>query len=116
MLLVHGGDGQAFREWAQMWAERGDAALAMDTAGQGPGKTRLPDGGPDQGDETKFRPFADADVRDMWTYHAVAAVVRGRSLLASLPEVDAIRIGITGINRGGYPACIVSGIDDRLTR
>ena len=114
MVLVHGGGGQAFREWAQMWAERGYVALAMDTAGQGPGRVRLPDGGPDQDDNSKFRSFADADVRDMWTYHAVAAVVRGHSLLAGLPEVDASRVGITGISWGGYLTCIVSGIDDRL--
>jgi dipeptidyl aminopeptidase/acylaminoacyl peptidase len=114
MLLVHGGGGQAFREWAQMWAERGYVALAMDTAGQGPNRIRLPDGGPDQSDESKFQPFTDAEVRDMWTYHAVATVVRGGSLLASLPDVDASRIGITGISWGGYLTCIVSGIDDRL--
>jgi len=84
MLLVHGGGGQAFANWAQMWAERGYVALAMDTAGNGPGKVRLPDGGPDQTDAYKFRPFTEADVKDMWTYHAVAAVLRGHSLLASL--------------------------------
>ncbi len=114
MLLVHGGGGQAFREWAQMWAERGYVALAMDTAGQGPGRIRLPDGGPDQDDNSKFRSFADSEVMEMWTYHAVAAVVRGHSLLAGLPDVDASRVGITGISWGGYLTCIVSGIDDRL--
>lgn len=114
MLLVHGGGGQAFPQWAQMWAERGYVALAMDTSGQGPNRVRLEDGGPDQSDDVKFRHFTDADVRDMWSYHAVAAVVRGHSLLASLPEVDASRVGITGISWGGYLTCIVTGIDDRL--
>lgn len=114
MVLVHGGGGQAFREWAQMWAERGYVALAMDTAGQGPSRVRLPDGGPDQDDNAKFRNFTDADVKEMWTYHAVAAVVRGHSLLAGLPDVDPSRVGITGISWGGYLTCIVSGIDDRL--
>lgn len=114
IVLVHGGGGEAFRQWADLWAQRGYFALAMDTAGQGPNKTRLPDGGPDQSDETKFRPFTDAEVGEMWTYHAVAAVVRGHSLLASLPEVDPNRVGITGISWGGYLTCIVTGIDDRL--
>ncbi|MHB8903151.1 MAG: alpha/beta hydrolase family protein, partial [Thermoguttaceae bacterium] len=53
-------------------------------------------------------------VETMWTYHAVAAVVRGHSLLASLKEVDPARIGITGISWGGYLTCIVAGVDDRL--
>ena len=114
MVLVHGGGGTAFEEWATLWARRGYAALAMDLAGCGPGRKRLADGGPDQGHPQKFAPFTDDTVDHMWTYHAVAAVVRGHSLLASLDEVDLERIGITGISWGGYLTCIVAGIDDRL--
>lgn len=114
MLCVHGGGGQAFREWAELWAKRGYVALAMDTAGQGAGRVRLPDGGPDQTDPAKFGDFTLETRGEMWTYHAVAAVVRGHSLLASLPEVDKQKIGITGISWGGYLTCIVAGIDDRL--
>lgn len=113
MVLVHGGGGKAFRDWAEHWAKRGYVALAMDTAGAGPAGP-LPDGGPDQSDPTKFREFLDTEVGEMWTYHAVAAVIRGHSLLASLPEVDAQRIGITGISWGGYLTCIVAGLDNRL--
>jgi len=113
MLLVHGGGGKAFREWAEHWARRGYVALAMDLAGQGPGG-RLPDGGPDQDDQNKFRDFTAGDASEMWTFHAVAAVLRGHSLLAAQPEVDRHRIGITGISWGGYLTCIVAGIDDRL--
>ena len=113
MLLVHGGGGKAFRDWAEHWAKRGYVALAMDTAGCGP-KGPLADGGPDQSDATKFRDFTDQEVCDMWTYHAVAAVIRGHSLLARLPEVDRSRIGITGLSWGGYLTCIVAGLDDRL--
>ena len=36
MVLVHGGGGKAFREWAEHWAKRGYVALAMDTARQWP--------------------------------------------------------------------------------
>lgn len=113
MVLVHGGGGKAFRDWAVHWSKRGYAALAMDLAGNGP-NGRLIDGGPDQNDDTKFRHFTDVDARDMWTYHAVAAVIRGHSLLASRKEVDKDRIGITGISWGGYLTCIVAGLDDRL--
>jgi len=113
MLLVHGGGGKAFRDWAEHWAQRGYVALAMDTAGCGPNGP-LADGGPDQSDATKFRDFTDENVCDMWTYHAVAAVIRGHSLLARLPEVDHSRIGITGLSWGGYLTCIVAGLDHRL--
>lgn len=114
MLLVHGGGGKAFREWAELWAARGYVALAMDLAGRGPDGMRLPDGGPDQDDAGKFGEFTDATVGDMWTYHAVAAVLRGHSLLAERPEVRADQIGVTGISWGGYLTCIVAGVDDRV--
>ena len=114
MVLVHGGGGTAFSEWAALWAKRGYAALAMDLAGCGPNRQRLADGGPGQGHDQKFADFSDEDVSKIWTYHAVAAVIRGHSLLASRGEVDAERIGITGISWGGYLTCIVSGLDQRL--
>lgn len=113
VVLVHGGGGKAFREWAEHWARRGYVALAMDLSGNGP-SGRLPDGGPDQSDAVKFREFEKTGVSDMWTYHAVAAVVRGHSLLRTLPGVDPDRIGVTGISWGGYLTCIVAGIDPRL--
>jgi len=113
MVLVHGGGGKAFKDWAQHWAQRGYVALAMDLAGNGP-TSRLPDGGPDQADTVKFRDFNESGAHDMWTYHAVAAVVRAHSLLRSLPEVDTDRIGITGISWGGYLTCIAAGVDTRF--
>jgi dienelactone hydrolase len=111
MVLVHGGGGTAFKEWAELWAQRGYVALAMDLAGQGADRKRLPDGGPNQDNPARF---AAEQVEDFWSYHAVANVIRGTSLLASLPEVDSQRLGITGISWGGYLTCIVAGLDDRL--
>jgi dienelactone hydrolase len=115
IVLVHGGGGTAFPEWATLWAKRGYAAIAMDLSGDGPAGRRLADGGPPLGNEaTVFHNFTDAEADQMWTYHAVAAVMRGHSLLASCIGVDSNRIGITGISWGGYLTCIVAGIDDRL--
>lgn len=125
IVLVHGGGGLAFPQWATIWAKRGYVALAMDTAGQGPQvrpsdalkadeRFHLPDGGPNQSKTYKFPKFTDDQVRDVWSYHAVAAVIRGHSLLAAQKDVDPNRVGITGISWGGYLTCIVSGLDDRL--
>src|SRR5262249_13345549 len=36
VVLVHGGGGTAFPEWARQWANRGYVALAMDLGGRGP--------------------------------------------------------------------------------
>jgi len=114
MLLVHGGGGKAFAEWAKLWADRGYAALAMDLAGCGADGTRLPAGGPPQDDGAKFFAIEKEPLTDTWPYQAVAAVLRGHALLKEQPEVDAERIGITGISWGGYLTSIVSGIDPQL--
>ncbi len=111
MVLIHGGGGTAFPEWAQLWAKRGYIAIAMDLAGQGEKRKRLPDGGPNQNDAARFDKH---EVKDMWSYHAVAAVIRAHSLLRSLPNVDPERVGVTGISWGGYLTCIVAGLDDRF--
>ena len=112
MVLVHGGGGTAFKEWAELWAKRGYIAIAMDLAGHGPDRKRLPDTAVQI--RTTRLSFEADQIPDFWSYHAVAHVVRGVSLLASLPEVDPERIGITGISWGGYLTCIVAGLDDRL--
>ena len=114
MVLVHGGGGTAFAQWAKLWADRGYAAIAMDLAGCGPERKRLPDGGPDQGHEEKFAPFSDEEVGRMWTYHAVAAAIRAHSLLASRDDVDGRRTGVTGISWGGYLTSIIAGVDHRF--
>ncbi len=114
VLLVHGGGGRAFKEWAAHWAAHGYIALAMDTAGQGPDGKRHADAGPDQGDNVKFQEFTDAQAREQWSYHAVAAVLRGHGLLNSIPGVDRERVAITGISWGGYLTCLVAGLDSKL--
>jgi dienelactone hydrolase len=113
MVLVHGGGGKAFPDWAELWAKRGYAAIAMDLSGNGPDGKRLPDGGPAEDHHFIFEVMSEG-LRETWPYQAVAAVIRGCSALAAQPEVDAERIGITGISWGGYLTCIVAGLDDRL--
>ena len=113
IVLVHGGGGTAFANWAQLWAKRGYAAIAMDLAGRGEGRKSLPDGGPDQSHAEKFSTI-DEPLENQWSYHAVANVMRGHSLLRSFAGVDTNRIALTGISWGGYLTCIVAGVDDRF--
>lgn len=123
MVLVHGGGGTAFREWAELWARRGYAAIAMDLAGYRPieganahareNRVRLDQPGPDQGDDEKFGSI-DKPVGEQWPYHAVANVIRAHSLVRGFPEVDRSRTAVTGISWGGYLTCIVAGVDSRF--
>ena len=118
VVLVHGGGGNAFDQWVNVYAKRGYAAIAMDLAGNWnpePGKLpeRHADGGPAQDDDTKFRETPPPH-HDQWTYHAISDVLLAHSLIRSLPEVDAERTGVTGISWGGYLTCIVAGVDARF--
>jgi dienelactone hydrolase len=121
MVLTHGGSGGAYAEWVRQWTARGYAAISFDHFGQIPAVTppgepyninpaRNPDGGP-----INSNVFAEIDdpIEDQWTYHAVAAALLAHSLLRSFPEVDADRIGLTGISWGGYLTCIVASLDSR---
>jgi len=112
MVCVHGGGGTAFKEWVEIWVSRGYAAIAVDLSGRDESGNRLSTGGPDQDHGAKFS--TTSDWQDMWTYQSIAAVVRSNSLLRSIPTVDPLRVGITGISWGGYLTCIASGIDSRF--
>ncbi len=118
MVLVHGGGGTPRALGSSLWNQRaGYAAIAMDTCGAGlaanePDQKRLDDGGP-RGWDKSFEQI-DLPIEDQWAYHAVADIVLAHSLLRSLAEVDAEKIGLTGISWGGYLTCLAAGIDQRF--
>ncbi len=118
IVLVHGGGGTAFSQWAELWAREGYAAIAMDLAGNevldDGSRKRLEDGGPGQSDGEKIRDFEENEYKNMWTYHAAADIMRAHSLLRSLPYVDSERTAAAGISWGGYLTSMIAGIDDRF--
>ncbi len=113
MVCIHGGGGKAFKEWVDLWVKRGYAAISMDFGGMGPDGKRLADAGPEQTHEAKFT--VSLGWKDLWTYHAIAAIIRANNILRMDPRIDASRIAATGISWGGYLTCIISGIDHRLS-
>lgn len=132
VVLIHGGGGTAFADWVYLWAKRGYAAIAMDLSGSRPpdpavdgngvvlgnahkpeSRTRLANGGPNQGHPEKFDSIG-GDVSDDWPFHAVASVMRAHTLLRSFSEVDAEHTAVTGISWGGYTTCLVASLDNRF--
>lgn len=116
MVLVHGGGGTAFHEWVKIWNDRGYAAISMSLEGHMPGdkgerKLQHEHSGP-----TRNGRFNDAELplEEQWMYHAVSDILLANSLLRALPEVDAERVGVTGISWGGILSSLVSGVDDRF--
>ncbi|MEI8205381.1 MAG: autotransporter-associated beta strand repeat-containing protein [Kiritimatiellales bacterium] len=117
IVLVHGGGGTAYKEWVTNWTARGFAAISIAVEGQTdvsvgvnswqqhawPGPKRI-------------GIYADSaePLADQWIYHAVADTVLANSLLRSLPEVDADKVGIMGISWGGVISSTTMGIDGRF--
>jgi dienelactone hydrolase len=115
MVLVHGGGGTAFARWVRLWNERGYAAIAMDTYGAVPtasGSQPHAWAGPVGALDTFEQ--VDEPLEDQWPYHGVAAVLRAHSLLRTFPEIDARRIGVTGVSWGGYLTSMAAGLDERF--
>ncbi len=117
MVLIHGGGGTAFDRWVKIWNDRGYAAIAIDLCGCVPKGTygnwqRHQLGGP-PGWDASFDQI-DQPPEDQWPFQAVSAVVLAHSLVRSFPEVDAERVGVTGISWGGYLTGIVAGVDPRF--
>ncbi len=120
VVLIHGGGGTAFKQWAELWARRGYAAIAMDLGGVRPDeadnkkRTPIPQGGPAQDHGAKFDTIKTEDITDDWSWHAVANGILAHSLLRGFPEVDPERTAVTGISWGGYTTCIVASMDPRF--
>ena len=98
MVLIHGGGGSAFYRWVKFWNDKGYAAISMDTCGCVSGNVigneqrahfRHEWGGP-----AGWGGFntLDAPVEDQWCRHAMAAVIRGHSLLRSLMLDQILRV------------------------
>jgi len=114
IVLVHGGGGKAFTEWAEQWAKRGYAAIAMDLTGRDSDGSRMEEGGPDMTEENMFRGISEDALTEMWNYHAVAAVIKAVSFLSVQSDIDYKAIGMMGVSWGGYVTEIVAGLDSRL--
>jgi dienelactone hydrolase len=117
VVLIHGGNGTAYADWVRLWNSRGYAAIAMDTSGATPGAAptsspvRHAFGGPSGwGGLSQI----DEPTQDQWAFHAVADVILAHSLLRSNPNVDAQRIGVTGISWGGFLTCLAASADARF--
>jgi dienelactone hydrolase len=121
VVLVHGGGGTAYKEWVKKWNAEGFAAISIAVEGQT--DERLP--GAARGANWKRHAagwparsgiYGDSaePLPDQWMYHAVASTVLANSLLRSLPEVDAAKVGVCGISWGGIITSTVVGLDTRF--
>ena len=111
IVLVHGGNGMAYETWANLWAERGYVAIAIDTEGASNTTGRHNRGGPRR---TGVFDESYVAIEDQFMYHATAGAILANSLLRSLPFVDDTKVGIHGVSWGGVITSNVIGVDNRF--
>ena len=123
IVLVHGGGGTAFPDWVKLWNKLGFAAIAMDNCGGTPcwRSDPSPYHNPEWPRHDHSGPggwgskdIGETSLEDQWPFHAVGAVLNAFQLLASQPQVDAERIGITGISWGGFLTCLAASVEERF--
>ena len=121
LVCVHGGGGHAYAQYALEAAMNGYAAIAIDTEGYhntaidgaytGGSGEYIPDPlGHMEKDSFKN---ADGSLADQWIYNAVMDTVLANTVLRSMDEVNADKVGITGISWGGLITSTAICFDDR---
>ena len=114
LVLISGGDQPALKEWVELWAKEGYAAITCDY-----GNTRMAkDAGPTPKNiEERLASIYDSikhGPKAVRAYRTSSTAILAHSLLLSFPEVSKNKTGVTGISWGGFQTCIVSGIDNRF--
>lgn len=110
ILLVHGGAGRAYDDWAAMWTRRGFVALAPDLNAQMYGVkgdfTPNPKGGP-----RGYGSFGEDPDRngDTWAGFCVNLLRACADYLSTREDVDQTRIFVHGISWGGYLTYLLLG-------
>jgi len=115
VILAHGLGGAADEGAAAGLAARtGTTVLAY----TGPGGGTLPSntsGGRASAYDRGRRMFDTLrDPRGSWFWGHVTAAMRGLTCLASHPEVDGSRLGMTGFSAGSVATLVAAGTDDRI--
>ena len=121
VVCIHGGGGTAFDAWVKLWNEHGYAAISMDLEGHYPINKNTDDGtrsrvSTENPGPSRVGVFGDyaKPIEQQWYYHAVAQAVIAHSLIRSFPEVNAEKIGVTGISWGGTLTSTTMGVDNRF--
>ncbi len=111
MLVLHGGGGQAERDKAIAWAQRGYIAVAPDLPGIAePKKLTITKGRWNKMVYGAERYIANPDVTSSVIFDAVLAALQSFYLLRSQPNIDKKNIGIVGISWGGYMCTMLCGL------
>ena len=109
IVLVHGGGGTAFPEYANLWRSYGYAVIAVDWYNRHPVIKK------EDGKDVCLSDRIEmaGGMRDNHQVR-VANMILAHSLLRSLKNVNANRTGYVGLSWGSWYGAIVASVDDRF--
>ena len=116
MVHAHGGGGTAYSQWVSYFNDQGYAAISLDLEGHIPTEDAngaylsSPNPGPSR--SGVFNDYA-SPIAEQWYYHAISQVILAHTLIASFPEVNASKIGLSGASWGGSITSCAMGVDNR---
>ena len=114
VVLVHGGLGQPFADWVELWNERGYVAIALSVDSNYSTETGLKENNPDGGPNISFSTSDMFNTKNSWEYISVYNIMMCHNILRQYPNVDKENIGITGISWGSFLTCATVGVDSRF--
>lgn len=108
VLLIHGGGGTAYPQYAKLWLKQGYAVMILDWYNQRPliNQTKM--------SETKVeRAPLEGGKRQLHMIN-VANIVMAHSLLRSLENINQEKIAFVGLSWGSWYGAIVAAVDPRF--
>lgn len=114
VLLIHGGNGQAFYEMTNLWAERGFVTIAPDFNGKmGKNINERAVANPDGGN-AGYGSFDDLHDENPWAFFSVLSAMRGIDVLMQDADVDKNNVFSCGLSWGGFVQLLLSSVDSRI--
>lgn len=113
ILLIHGGNGQAFYEMSRLWADRGFITITPDFNGcfaKNVNERQLVN---NDGGNPGYGSINDLNDDHPWAYFSVLSAMRAVDVLFSLDTVDKNNIFSCGLSWGGVIQLLLSSVENR---
>ena len=114
VLLIHGGNGQAFYEMSKVWADKGFVVIAPDFNGKYACNINDRQRVNDKGGNAGYGSIKDFHDKDTWAYFSVLSAMRAIDVLFSLDFVDKDNVFSAGLSWGGFLQLLLSSVENRL--
>ena len=114
VLIIHGGNGSAFHEISDLWAQRGYVTIAPDFNGKYAKDLYARNHVNKDADITGYGSFKDMETPDPWAYFSVLSCMSAVDVLCADGCVDKANIFSCGLSWGGFIDLLFISQDKRV--